>query len=176
MLTLLPRVLFDFNRNNLPAGPDRIAGSKIKSPSNAVNNIISSNNANFAVGMKTPNTNGNTPSPQISDVSIIALAQWSNANRMDENRDSPFFVPRRYQVKKWRVSSTAIPRATLAVMTDPISIEKPSHPIAPNTTSGGNTFGIIATNPAQKLLRTMIMMIVIIKNAVRKLYIKSRRI
>ena len=75
----LPRL----SRNSKPAGPAKIAGSNIKSPNNAVNSMIMSNDANLTVGINTPNKNGNTPSPQIKDVSIIALAQCSNANRIE---------------------------------------------------------------------------------------------
>ena len=70
-----PRFLTDFSLNSRPAGPARIAGSKRRSPSRAVSSIIISNVANLAVGMNTPKMNGITPSPQINEVSIIALAQ-----------------------------------------------------------------------------------------------------
>ena len=74
------------------------------------------------------------------------------------------------------MSSTAIPNATLAVITEPISIGRPNHPIAPNTNSGGKTFGIIATKPALMLFRTIMSTIEMNRNAVIKLFFRSLRI
>ena len=64
-----------FFANNFPAEPARIAGNRNRSPTRAVNNSTPIISANFAVGMKMLNRNGQTPIPQINDVSIIALAQ-----------------------------------------------------------------------------------------------------
>ena len=93
--------------------------------------------------------NISTENPQLLTIAVIsaALPSMAPACCAAPIERQPSASSRRNRLRKWIVSSSTMPSATLATITVATFSEIPSQPIAPRTASTGKRFGTIARSP-----------------------------